>query len=30
MGTDNPKSDVENEFKEIDARKGWAQFYQVG
>ncbi|XP_073975443.1 tyrosine-protein phosphatase non-receptor type 2-like isoform X2 [Rhodnius prolixus] len=28
MGTDNPKSDVENEFKEIDARKGWAQFYQ--
>ncbi|KAK9499523.1 hypothetical protein O3M35_002546 [Rhynocoris fuscipes] len=29
MGTDNPISDVESEFKEIDSRKGWAQFYQA-
>ncbi|XP_014289343.1 tyrosine-protein phosphatase non-receptor type 2 isoform X2 [Halyomorpha halys] len=28
MGTDNPLSNVEIEFKEIDSKKGWAQFYQ--
>lgn len=27
MGTDNPLSNVEIEFKEIDSRNGWAQFY---
>lgn len=28
MGTDNPKSDVEIEFEDIDSRKAWHVYYQ--
>lgn len=29
MGTDNPASTVENEFKEIDSRDGWVEVFHV-